>query len=1081
MSLPHCRSSQRRSPSPARSGRFALALAWVLAAVLAVPAAVQAQETTATIRGRVVDASGAAVPNAEVEVLDQRTGIIRNFTSNKGGTFLATRLPPGGPYTVIVNQTRTVVVESISVADVYNMTIDIDAVQLSEEIVVVGQSIDLVDVAPGPAATFSNFEMETAVAFNRDIIDVYGIDPRLNIDNEDDGNEVNCAGKHPRFNSVTLDGISQNDRFGLNSNGYSTATGMPFPYDAIDQVAVELAPMDVTYGGFTACNINAVTKSGTNEWHGNAFYEHSADSLRGTFGNAEQQSFTARKYGATLGGPIVKDKIFVFAAYEKTKRPRFLAKGFAGSGNGEERSWLSQANFDRIASLANGLYGYDPGGQPADGAQEEDKFMVRVDWNIHPDHNVSFIYNYYDGAQDRDSDGDPGEFEFANHYYVKGSNTKTYTVKIASHWTDAFSTELFASRNSMDDSQVTVGPKDFAEMQIYFGSDIVYIGADDSRQANALNTDTDFFRLSGQLLAGNHVFTGGYDFEKNTIFNQFVQHSRGGEIRFFDSSGGNPASCGALDAAGRLADPACGLSGLDRFELGLPSRYYYGSGGGSNDAADAAANFSNTLNSIYLQDEIFFDDKDLTLVAGLRYEFFTSGDRPNFNPTFTEANGGLRNDTNIDGLSLLMPRVGITWGATDRLKVRAGIGRYSGGNPNVWLSNAWSNDGLTNVQVRNDYNDTVSLLDGGIPLIGSGQPGYDIPQDLFNQVANTTADSASNSFLVLIDPNYNQPNEWKFAAGFSYTFEGGLQMDVDYIHSETRDAAYYVDLAEEIVGTTRAGAPVYAYTNGRDNYMLTNSGFGASSDVGSILLTKYWASGLDMSFGYAYTRAQDIAPMTSATAGSNFENTALLDINNPTPGNSNYVVPHAFTLRASYGHDFFGQSETRFTIYASVKEGQPQSFGMSSSDLEGDGFFGRHLLYVPSGQDDPNVVFDPGFPTQEFFSFVSREGLEPGFVERNSANADWEKLVNLAIHQDIPVGPGGQQARLFLRMYNLGNFLNDDWGKVNDAPFFTPIFVDASLNSEGQYVFEDFTDRPITTVYESRSVWEAHVGIEFRF
>jgi outer membrane receptor for ferrienterochelin and colicin len=1054
----------------------------LLVAVLAVPAALQAQETTATIRGRVVDASGAPVANAKVEVLDQRTGIIRNFTSNQTGTFLATRLPPGGPYTVIVNDTRTVIVESVGVADVYNMTIDIDAVQLSEEIVVVGETIDIVDVAPGPAATFSSFEMETAVNFNRDIVDVYGIDPRVNIDLESEGAQVNCAGKHPRFNSVTLDGITQNDRFGLNSNGYSTATGMPFPYDSISQVAVELAPMDVTYGGFTACNINAVTKSGTNEWHGSAFYEHSSDGLRGTFPGTSQDPFTARKWGGSVGGPIVKDKLFIFAAYEKAKSPEFLAQGIAGAGTADDRPWLSQADFGRIDSIARNLYSYDGGGQPQDGAQEEDKVMVRVDWNAHRNHNVAFIYNYYDGAEDRASDSDSNEFEFANHFYVKGAKTKTYTVKVASHWTDVFSTELFASRNSMDDSQVTVGPQDFAEVQVFLGSNIVFLGGDDSRQANALNTDSDFFRLSGQLLAGKHVFTGGYDFEKNTIFNQFVQHARGGEIRFQDSSGSNPAFCAGLTAAGRLADPACGLSGIDRFELGLPSRYYYGSGGGSNNPEDAAALFTNTLHSIYLQDELFIDEHDLTLVGGLRYEFFTSGDRPNFNPTFTEANGGLRNDANIDGLSLLMPRVGMNWGVTDRLTVRAGVGRYSGGNPNVWISNAWSNDGLTNVQLLNFYNDTASLLDGGIPLIGSGRPGYDVPQSMFDAVGATTADSANDSNLVLIDPDYKQPNEWKFTGGLSYVFEGGLQLDLDYMHTELRDSGYYVDTSQEIVGTTRAGGPIYDYVAGRgeDNFMLTNSEFGAGSDIFSVQLRKYFTSGLDVLAGYAFTSSKDVAAMTSAVAGSNFTNTALTDLNNPTPGTSNYEVPHRITLRASYGREFFGNAETRFTIYAYAQQGQPQSVGMSSADFEGDGFFGRHLLYVPTGEDDPNVVFDPGFPTSDFFAFVNENGLEPGFVPRNSLHTDWRKLVNLSIHQDLPV-VGGSHARLFVRVYNLGAFINEDWGRVIDAPFFTPVFVESSVNSDGQYVFEDFTNRAINTVYESRSVWDAHIGIEFRF
>jgi hypothetical protein len=918
---------------------------------------------------------------------------------------------------------------------------------------------------------------------NRDIVEVYGIDPRVNIDPGSRGFAVNCAGKHPRFNGVTLDGISKSDRFGLNSNGYSTAVGMPFPFDAVAQVAVELAPFDVNYGNFSACQINAVTKSGSNEWHGNVFYEYTGDQLRRNLGD-EPPSFNDRAVGATLGGPIIKDKLFFFAAYEQTSLFEPLAMGFAGSGNGVERPWYSQADHDRIVSIASNIYNYDTGGQPSDGAREADKVLLRLDWNVNQNHNVSFIFNYFDGFEDRASDNDSNEFEFANHFYRKGSEDTTFTVKLASQWTNTFSTELFVSRNEMNDSQVTVGPGDFGDFQISIGGrdGTVYLGADDSRQANALNTDADFYKLLGQLLAGNHVITGAYEREKFTIFNQFVQHSRGGEYDFFDDSVGNPGYCAALSAQGRLDDPGCELSGIDRFELGAPSRIYYGSGGGTNDPVDASALFSNTQNAFYVQDEIFLDEHGLTLAVGLRYEFFTSSDRPVFNQTFTDANNGLRNDVNIDGLSLLMPRVGVTWVVNEDLTVRGGIGRYSGGNPGVWISNAWSNDGLTNVQTRlNNYGAAGSVLDGSIPLAGSGQPGRDVPQRLFDIVANTTPDNASDSFLVVIDPDYKQPSEWKIAAGATLRLPGDVQADFDILHTELVDSAYYVDLSQSVVGTTTAGTPIYAYTNGRDNFMLTNTDLGASSDILSVMLRKFWASGLDLFVGYSYIRAEDVSPMTSAVAGSNFDNTALIDINNPIVGTSNYVVPHRFTLRASYGREFLEGLETRITVQGFVQEGQPQSFVMGSQDLEGDGFYGRHLLYVPDGASDPNVVFADGFETDEFFAFVSREGLEPGFVERNGTHANWSKRFNIRISQELPIGLGGAKGDVYLNMYNVGNFLSENWGSVWDAQFFSVQVVDSDVNDDGQYVFNEFSDRSISDLLENRSLWQVRVGIGISF
>ncbi|MCP4200852.1 MAG: TonB-dependent receptor [bacterium] len=1065
---------------------FALALALVVSLTLTPTAT--AQETTATIRGTVVDADDEPIAEARIQVLDTRTGNIKSLTSNADGLFLATRLSPGGPYIVIVNDLETVEVPNLAVAEIYNLRIKVDP-EVITEMVTVTASRDFVEVATGPAATFDSFKLETTVAFNRDIQDAYGIDPRVNIDNGERGFEVNCAGKHPRFNSVTLDGVGQNDRFGLNTNGYSTATGMPFPYDAIAQLAVELAPADVTYGGFSACTINAVTKSGTNEFKGNLFYEYTdeslkGDSLGGESGDFSSPPFESTKTGFTLGGRLMADKLHFFAAYETTESPRFLAHGYAGSGNGVERDWLSQADYDRIVSIANSLYGYDPGGLPGDGSQEEDKQMLKLDWNAADRHNLSLIYNFYDGFQARGSDSDNNEFEFPNHFYTKGAESTTTTARLSSQWGDALSTELFLSNNTMDDSQVTVGPPDFGDFQISIGgrTGTVYLGADDSRQANSLATDTDYAKLSAQLLRGRNVFTAGYEIEKNDIFNIFVQHSRGGEWDFFDSSVGNPAFCADLTAQGRFDDPACGVSGIDRFELGRPSRVYYGSGGGTNVANDAAASFGNTLNSIYLQDEIFFDERNLTVAAGLRYEFFTSSDNPTFNQAFTDANGGLRNDSNLDGLSLLMPRLGVIWGPKPQMSVRASLGRFSGGNPNVWVSNAWSNDGVTNVQTRLDNFDRGSVFDGTIPLTGPN-PGRDVPQTLFDQVAGTTAADAARSRLVLIDPNYEQPFEDKFSLGLTYRFNSGYQADFDYLHTELEDSAIYVDLSQTIVGTTLAGAPIYDFTNGSDNLMLTNSGFGASADILSLLVTKRWDNGLDVSLGYANIDGKDVSPMTSFVALSNFENLATSDINNPRPAKSNYVVPHRFTVRASLGREFFGSYETRFTLFGYLQEGQPQSFAMNGGDLEGDGFFGRHLLYVPTGTDDPNVVFADSFQTQEFFDWVQRQGFGPGFLPRNGTHTRWSNRVDIGVHQDFALGFARVNGRAFVKIYNFGNFLNDDWGKVYDAFFFTPEVVDTDVNAAGQYVFTDFNESNATidNLLEFRSLWEMRWGVEIRF
>ncbi len=1043
-----------------------------------------AQDTSSAIRGKLVDASGNPLANATVVVQDSRTGDSRTLQSNSAGTFYATNLAVGGPYVVTVNETKTISIDSIALGDTYNLTIDMDAPTQIEEIVVFGELNNFVDVAAGPAATFGTFELDTSVAYDRDIKDVYIIDPRFNLDGD---SQVNCAGKHPRFNSVSLDGVPQNDRFGLNTNGYATATGMSFPYAAISQVAAELAPFDVTYGGFSACNINAVTKSGSNTWTGNAFYEYTSDSQRGDSLNIDgidtpfdTASFEEEIYGFSVGGPLIEDRLFIFGAYEESEEPRFLAMGHDGSGNGEERDWLSQSDFNRIDSIARNLYDYDPGSQPGDGAQTSEKYMLRLDYNINEQHRLAAIYNYYDGIQDRASDNDDDEFEFSNHFYQKGAELETFTLMLQSQWTDAFSTEIFINTNEMIDSQVTVGPKEFGDHQISIDRDTVYLGADDSRQANSLDWESTLYKFKGEYLVGDHILTFGFERDELDIFNQFVQHSNGGEYDYFDDSIGNSAACVALTAQGRFDDPSCGLSGIDKFELGRPSRIYYGSGGGTNVAADAAASFGYDINTLYLQDEWYLPNYNLTLVGGLRYEWFTSSDNPVFNQAFTDANGGLRNDANLDGIDILMPRLGFTWEADYNLTVRGGVGLFSGGNPNVWVSNAWSNDGFTNVQLQfRNFDGARSVFDD-VPLSGAGRPGFDVPQSLVDTVAATTIDNASDSRLVLIDPSYEQPGEWKYALGATYTFDSGMQLDADLLYSVGQDPAYYVDLSQGQVGTTRAGQPIYDFVNGEENYMLTNSGENPVAKTASLVLRNSYDWGLDWLVGYAYTDAEDVSPMTSFVASSNFDNYAAFDIQNPRPGTSNYVAPHRFTARVSFGRDFLPGYETRITAMFYRKEGHPQSHVMSSGDLEGDGFFGRHLLYVPTGPNDPNVVFGPDFDVDAFNAFVDSQDYNPGFVGRNRNHAAWSSRLDLRIDQELPLF-FGSRARAYLKVYNLLNLIDDDMGLIHDGQFFSQQVVTSSLNAQGQYVYERFSNRDITQLLENRSLYEIRAGIQFEF
>jgi hypothetical protein len=240
-----------------------------------------------------------------------------------------------------------------------------------------------------------------------------------------------------------------------------------------------------------------------------------------------------------------------------------------------------------------------------------------------------------------------------------------------------------------------------------------------------------------------------------------------------------------------------------------------------------------------------------------------------------------------------------------------------------------------------------------------------------------------------------------------------------------------------------------------------------------------------MSLGYAFTDAEDISPMTSSVAESNFDNVATNDSYNLMPATSNYEVPHRFTLRASYGHNFFGDYETRISLFGYSKEGQPQSFVMRKNNFEPDAWYGRHLLYVPTGVSDPNVVFSSGFDTEAFFAWVDRKGLKPGMQKRNAQNAKWSTRFDMYFSQELPTFIGDTRAKFYVKIYNLGNLLNDEWGIVNDAEFYSVAAVAARWIDEGpdygKYQFNTFYGGDVTNVYENRSLWDVRLGLEFIF
>jgi len=886
-----------------------------------------ANTTSSGIKGQVVGPQGSADVGTKVTITHLPSGTTKTAIVNQSGVFSAKGLRVGGPYKIEVDSSEFEDTELtdvfLTLGEIYPVDIALEAKEDIETIVVTGRVVNKNYGGNSPSSNFNLKDIQLAPTVNRDIKDVIRVDPRVYIDESSAGGAIQCAGGNPRFNSLTVDGARMNDNFGLNSNGYPTVR-IPFSYDAIDQVAVELAPFDVQYGGFTSCNINAVTKSGGNEVHGSVFMDYTNDSLKGDSlegTNIPTGDYDEKRYGFNVGLPLIEDKLFFFAAYEKLDGAQIMQ--YSAFDNGA----ISQSDIDNIIQISQDKYNYDPGTLVPSIPVEDEKILVKLDWNINDSHRLNFVYNYNDGFEVDQSDEGSTRLALSNHFYERGAEFTSYVSSLYSDWTDNFSSEVRIGYSELDNRQVSLDQSSgFGEFRIErVGVDqnvSVYLGPDDSRQSNKLNYDNLSLKLAGTYYLDDHELYFGYEREELDVFNLFVQHSQT-ETRF---------------------------NNIDDFESGLADDVYYGNATSQNPD-DAAGEFKYALNTVYFQDKFELTDHDVTITAGLRYDWYTSDDKPTHNQNF-EDRYGFSNAQNLDGVDLIQPRFGFNWTATEQLEVRGGFGLYSGGNPNVWISNSYSNDGVRNIQ--DSVRDVQILGSDAITFNGSGRPGYDIPESLFNEIGSGTADSSTN----VTDPDFKLPSEWKYSLGLTYVTDDEYVLTADVLYTEKQDSAVIQNLADEIVSTAPDGRPVYDSVNHSRNsdFLLTNvEGADAKSSILSFAVSKQYDNGFAFSASYAYTDAKDVHPMTSSVAFSNYHRIAVSDPENPQLAASNYEIPHRFTLNLTYSHEFFSGYQTNFSLFGQANQTHPYTYSFSSNS-RGLGFndADRQLLYVPT-ENDANV------------------------------------------------------------------------------------------------------------------------------
>lgn len=1108
------------------AGAAAIALTTAFAAVVSTP--VMAQQTTSDIGGAITDSSGAPISGATVRVTDTRTGATRTATTDVNGGFSARNLTIGGPYTVTVSasgyQSSRVEGVSVSLGGSTQLTLRLNtATAADDEIVVVASRANTAELAIGPSSSFGLDTLEAFPSIARDIRDVIRLDPRVSINETNDDN-VSCLGGNNRFNSFTIDGVRQADGFGLNASGFVARNTLPIPFDSVRETSVEFSPFDVEYGQFTGCNINVVTKSGSNEFHGSAFAAFQSSGLTGKTiedRTVISESFKDYNWGATIGGPIIKDRLFFFAAYEETKDNDTQDEGPIGAGFASE-TFLTQADADLIGSTLSSLYGRETGGIVRTLPQDSRRILGRVDWLITDDHRLEATYSRIRESNIEEDDFGFDGFAFRDNFENEGTKAETYSVRLFSQWSDNFSTELRASRNEVTDLQNPLGggeaqdanPKPRIIVQDGMGDDIAVSGPGFFRSANALEYQIDQIRAKGDYTAGAHTFTLGYELDQLDVFNLFAPNATGTII--FDS----------------IADLQAGSAS-----------FIFGNGSGTGDINDIAAEYSRSIHTIYAQDEWQANDA-LTLTFGLRYDFYASNDTPPESPNFV-SRYGFSNSTGFDNLSAIQPRFGFTYDAGDTIggatTFRGGAGVFSGGDPTVWFSNAFSNNGA-GIGSANIFDAPCSAAD--LQVI-SGGAFTGLPSCI--TTAQIAQAAGSDGRVDAIDPNFDLPTVIRGSLGLTHNTDfGGMaggffddwRVDVDVIYTARRNAPDFVDLTLTptgqlapdgrplfnavdplLAGCTATFAGIRQGFSGGDlsqggacdaggddqDILLTNvDGDNGYSTSISAILTKGWdynwfgssiPGSFDLQLGYAYTKAKDVNPSTSSTATSNFEEVAVAVINNPVVADTQFVNNHNATLAARFSAEFVKDYRTSLNFFFRANSGRRFSYvydNNTPTTLFGDSDNEeRNLFYVPTGPSDPNVDFSGLFPgeQQALFAFLESSGLNQyagQIAPRNVFKDDWTLDLDLRFEQEFRGVRKQDRAIFFVDVDNLPNLFTDDANIFRrfdrgDVAEGVPV-LDAALSADGsQYIYSNFNPGLNDDICTLCSVWQVQIGFRYEF
>ncbi|MBQ6079449.1 MAG: TonB-dependent receptor [Muribaculaceae bacterium] len=1084
-----------------------------LVAMFFVALSASAQVTTSALSGVVTDENQQAMIGATITALHTPSGTKYNAVTNVDGRYTIQGMRPGGPYTVSVSyigySPREVRDVTLELAETYNLDIDmsVDANALGE-VVVTGVGSKFQTEKTGAATNINSAQISSLPTVSRSLTDITRLSPY-------GGNGMSFAGTDGRTANFTVDGANFNNNFGLSSS--LPGGGNPISIEAIEEMQVVISPYDVRQTNFIGGGVNAITKSGTNNFRGSAYWFHRNENMRGDAVDRTQigqarEKMQVTTYGFTLGGPIVKDKLFFFVNGEMTKQPTIVNSWRASSdGVAVPDQYISRttlADLARVSEFVKNKYGYDTGSYTSFPADENNyKLLARLDWNINQDHHVALRYNYtknryWQNPNASSMDGgtrmasarvSQKSFSFANSMYGMDNLVHTFSLDLNSRLSDNLSNQFLATFSKLDDVRAS-NSDEFPFIDITMVDDegnrdnYMALGYELFTWNNAVHNTIWNIKDDITWYRGNHKIMGGLSFEHQMADNQYMRNGTG----YYRYNSVDDFINGAIP------DVVC---------------LTYGYGGETKPAARVQFNKAG----IYAQDE-WNVSRRFKLTYGLRLDglFFNNGDLITNNAIlaldYYDHDGKVRHiDTGKwpNSNLIIQPRVGFIWDVLGNktLRLRGGSGLFSGRLPLVFFTNMPTNGGLVQYQAQlTSKNADMSEFAGGLVTDANGKATIEA---LKNKLISMGYPSDVNpdmgavpSSISAVDPDFKMPMVWKTSLALDYTIPVSFPFTatIEGIFNKTINGVTISDWSiPSVAGFARFNGadnrPIYpaGFRTATKAFVLENTsrGYGWSANVTLNARPTDW---LSLMAAYTHVVSKEVTGMPGSAAESAFTYVPTSEgPNHIKLHNSQYVTPDRFVLSAT-GHDRSGNHYG--LIYETWRGGYNYSY-MMANDMNGDGY-NYDALYIPTDAEVENgdFRFVSESDKRRFMDYVHGNSYlkkhQGEYAEGYSVYNPWVHRVDLSYKHDFSVKVCGAKhtLQLLLDVKNVLNLFNSSWGvskylnpEIGSDP---RILKYEGVDAQGYPTFStpSSIDGTTKTFVPNKAIgqcWNASIGIKYIF